>query len=271
VGQQRAIHPVSDNLWLMSRALPFLVVAALACSSGAHVTVRDASADNGKPDAAKASAPLQIVVFSKTAGFRHDSIAPATRALADIADKHQASFESTEDAAVLVSKLGSASVVVFLMTTGDVLDATQQSELERYMREGGGFVGVHSSADTEYDWPFYRDLNGAWFADHPAVQEAKLTPTDHELVSFLPRDWLRTDEWYNFKDNPQTRGVSVLLRLDESSYSGGTHGTDHPIAWAHAIEKGRAFYTGLGHTNESWQEPLFLEHVERGLLWAAGR
>lgn len=232
---------------------------------------RDGAADSGSAGPRTDATPLSFVVFSKTAGFRHDSIAPATAALAEIAAKHGATFESTEDGSLLTTKLSRASAVVFLMTTGDVLDAAQQSEVERYMRQGGGFVGVHSSADTEYDWPFYRELNGAWFSGHPAVQPATLIVEENALVSFLPREWMRTDEWYNFQDNPRTRGVTVLLRLDESSYSGGTHGADHPIAWTHAVGEGRAFYTGLGHTRESWQEPLLLQHVEQGLLWAAGK
>lgn len=259
---------------MVLRAMLLVSFGIVACSTGAHSAARDAGTDAARVDAgsqrdAAAELPLSILAFSKTAAFRHDSIAPATAALAEIAAKHSATFESTEDADVLITKLPHARVVVFLMTTGDVLNDAQQTELERYMRQGGGFVGVHSSADTEHDWPFYRDLNGAWFADHPPTQPAKLIVEDNALVSFLPREWMRTDEWYNFKDNPRTRGVTVLLRLDESSYTGGKHGDDHPIAWTHAVGEGRAFYTGLGHTEESWQEPLLLQHVEQGLLWAA--
>jgi uncharacterized protein len=261
---------------MVLRAMLLVFLGIVACSTGAHSAARDASDGQARRDAGRRDAGaadggkvLSILAFSKTKAFRHDSIAPATAALSEIAAKHNAMFESTEDAEVLVTKLPNASVVVFLMTTGDVLDDTQQTALERYMRQGGGFVGVHSSADTEHDWPFYRDLNGAWFADHPPTQPAKLIVEDNALVAFLPREWTRTDEWYNFKDNPRTRGVTVLLRLDESSYRGGTHGDDHPIAWTHSVGEGRAFYTGLGHNEESWQEPLLLQHVEQGLLWAA--
>lgn len=285
----RAAAAASDGTLgsMTHRAFALLLVALVACTSGAHGGVHAAGTDasqvdarasanmeeSGTPREAAAAKPLHIVVFSKTSGYRHDSIGPATTALTGIAAKHKATLESTEDAALLTTKLASASVVVFLMTTGDVLDDAQQAELEHYMRDGGGFVGVHSSADTEYDWPFYRELNGAWFANHPTVQPAQLIidAPDNDLVSFLPREWARTDEWYNFQDNPRARGVTVLLRLDERSYTGGTHGEDHPIAWSHVVGRGRAFYTGLGHTQESWQEALFLQHVERGLLWAAGK
>jgi type 1 glutamine amidotransferase len=226
--------------------------------------VRDASArmDGG--------GPLRIAVFSRTAGFRHDAIEPGKVALMDIAKAHDASIALTEDPLQLAAALDESDVVVFLMTTGDVLGDAEQTKLEAFIRNGGGFVGVHSSADTEYDWPFYETLNGAWFADHPAIQPAKVLreSADHPAVSFLPEVWERTDEWYNFRSNPRAR-VQVLLKLDESSYQGGTMGGDHPIAWSHTIDRGRAFYTALGHTLESWKEPMFLKHIENGLLWAA--
>ncbi|HKU40439.1 MAG TPA: ThuA domain-containing protein [Polyangiales bacterium] len=228
--------------------------------------------DAGSDDAGSAPQPLRIQVFSRTLGFRHESIEPAQAALRSIAARISAKLELGEDPAQLVTRLADTDVVVFLMTTGDVLDAAQQTAFERFIRDGGGFVGVHSAADTEYDWPFYGALNGAWFKDHPAVQKAKLVvdAPSHPIVSSLPASWERSDEWYNFRDNPRGK-VDVLLRLDESSYSGGNMGADHPIAWCHAIDRGRAFYTGLGHTNESWQDAFVLQHVERALLWVARR
>jgi type 1 glutamine amidotransferase len=217
--------------------------------------------------------PPRISVFSRTAGYRHESIEPARKVLAAIAERHAATFHATEDPAELTALLNDSDVVVFLMTTGEVLDDAQQSAFEDFIRRGGGFLGIHSAADTEYDWPFYETLNGAWFADHPVIQAAKLhvERADHPAVAFLPQVWERTDEWYNFRTNPRAQ-VDVLLTLDEASYQGGKMGDDHPIAWCHEagpLGKGRAFYTALGHTVESWDEPLFLRHIEAALLWAA--
>jgi type 1 glutamine amidotransferase len=231
-----------------------------------HVTVQPREAEPAQP------APLRVVVFSKTQGFRHDTIEPGQRALADIAKRHGAEITFTEDAAQLIEGLSHSDVVLFLMTTGDVLSDEQQPQLERYVRDGGGFVGVHSAADTEYDWPFYGELVGARFDSHPAVQSARVLreASDPPAVAFLPAVWQRADEWYNFRANPRG-AVDVLLTLDEASYEGGTMGADHPIAWSHTVGRGRALYTALGHTQESWQEPLFVQHLEHSLLWAAGR
>jgi len=230
-----------------------------------------AAPDSGAKRDAAMSGPIRVQIFSRTEGFRHDSIEPALEAIAGLAGLR---VQRSEDPAELVRALADSDVVVFLMTTGDVLDPAQQDALEAYVRKGGGFVGVHSSADTEYDWPFYGTLNGAWFASHPAVQRARIA-VQRDLepkLEFLPAVWEREDEWYNFKANPRAdSAVRVLATLDESSYEGGTMGADHPIVWCRNLDAGRAFYTGLGHTQASWQDPLVVQHVAAGVRWAAGR
>ena len=134
------------------------------------------------------------------------------------------------------------------------------------------FVGVHSAADTEYDWPFYGALMGAYFAGHPDIQTAtiQVAASHHPSTSGLPPVWVRRDEWYNFQKNPRG-AVDVLATLDERSYSGGAMPDDHPIVWSHVYEGGRAWYTAGGHTTESFSEPLFLDHLGKGILWAAGQ
>lgn len=244
----------------------WLLCLLLGCDTTAHE-----AGDAARP--AAMTKPPRISVFSKTAGYRHEAIEPGKRALMEIAKHHGATLQLTEDSAELIASLKERDVVVFLNTTGDVLDDAQETLFEAFIQAGGGFVGVHSSADTEYDWPFYEALNGAWFADHPAIQAAqiKLERPEHPAVAFLPRVWARSDEWYNFRRNPREQ-VEVLLTLDETSYQGGTMGVDHPIAWCRsegALGRGRAFYTALGHTLESWQEKFFLKHIEAALLWAA--
>ena len=224
--------------------------------------------------AAPAAQPsLRVLAFTKTAAFRHDSIPAAVRALRELGTANGIAVDATEDASVFDDAgLARYDAVIFLLTTGDVLDGAQQSAFERYVRGGGGYAGVHSAADTEYDWPWYGELVGAYFRNHPPVQRAAVDVLAREAsTARLPRRWVRTDEWYSFRSSPSAR-VRVLARLDESSYdSGGTAmGADHPIAWAHEMGKGRAWYTGGGHTSEAYAEPLFRAHLLGGILYAAG-
>ncbi|MEU0075815.1 ThuA domain-containing protein [Streptomyces sp. NPDC006332] len=214
----------------------------------------------------------RVLVFSKTAGFRHDSIPAGIAAIRELGDSDGFKVDATEDAGVFTTRtLRRYDAVVFLSTTGDVLDPAQQRAFEGYIHRGGGYVGVHAAADTEYDWEFYGGIAGAYFQSHPAIQPATMTVEDgaHPATSGLPRAWERTDEWYNYRSNPRGR-VHVLASLDESSYTGGTMNGDHPIAWCQTYQGGRAFYTGLGHTKESYAEPAFLRHLLGGIRYAVG-
>jgi type 1 glutamine amidotransferase len=231
----------------------------------------DANRPDAQPDAALPA--LRVVLFSRTTGFRHgESIAAGQAVLQAWAHREPASLIATEDSAQLLAALPNTDVVVFLLTTGDVLNDTEQAAFEAFIRGGGGFVGIHSAADTEYDWPFYGELVGAWFDSHPALQPARIhvEAALHPSAAGLPETWERTDEWYNFRSNPRPN-VDVVLTLDEMSYSGGTMGADHPIAWSHSVGQGRAFYTGLAHAADAWQEPLLCQHIENALRWAGGR
>lgn len=242
------------------------IVAATGCGDeGAGARV-----DSGTEPVA----PLRVQVFSRTTGYRHEAIEPAQRALRRGASERGEEMPSTEDPAVLVDGLADSDVIVFLMTTGDVLDDAQQHAFEAYIRGGGGYVGVHSATDTEYDWPFYGELIGAWFASHTGVVSGRVVveASSHPTAAFLPSSWERHEEWYDFKQNPRERpGTQVVLRVDESSYSGGKMGPDHPIAWAREIDRGRAYYTAFGHPPEAWDDPLLVRHVEAAIRWAARR
>jgi len=224
------------------------------------------------PTATSEPRPPALLVFTRTTGFRHASIEQATVAVRGIADAGDMTIDVTEDPAVFTdANLRRFGAVAFLMTTGDVLDDEQQGALERFVRGGGGFAGVHSATDTEYDWPFYGELVGAYFARHPAIQEGTLTVEDrgHPSTVDLPPQWSRTDEWYDFRTNPRPT-VHVLVSVDESTYAEGGMGADHPISWFHDSLGGRAWYTAMGHTEASYAEPEFLSHLRGGLLWVMG-
>lgn len=209
----------------------------------------------------------KILVFSKTAGFRHNSIEAGQKALIELGKKKGFEVDTSENAEVFTEeKLKQYATVVFLNTTGDILDTHQEIAFERYIQAGGGFVGIHAAADTEYDWKWYGKLNGAYFKSHPHIQEAKLnihSDPKFPLLDSFPDPWIRTDEWYNFRETPDH--VNVLVSIDESSYEGGENGKEHPMVWYHEYDGGRAFYLGLGHSSESYEEPLFLDLIYAGL------
>ena len=191
-----------------------------------------------------------------------------------MADQKGFDIDFTEDANQFVtSNLKKYNTIVWLNTTGDVLNNEQQSEFERFIQAGGGYVGIHAATDCEYEWPWYGQLAGAYFLDHPNpdnVQKGKfhVTEKNHPLVLGMPDEFERTDEFYSFKQIDPS--IKVVLTIDEKSYRGGKNGENHPMSWYHEFDGGRAFYTAMGHTNETFTEELFLNHVWAGLQYAIG-
>ncbi len=218
----------------------------------------------------------RVLVFSKTAGYRHGSIAAGKLAIQKMGMKENFKVDTTEDAAVFTSKnLKKYQAVVFLLTTGDVFNQEQQNAFEKYIKSGGGFVGIHSATDTEYEWPWYNKLVGAYFLGHPSdpnVRTADFDVVDHNhpATDSLPSRFTHTDEFYNFK-SIQSDLIKVLAKIDETSYEGGTNGDNHPMIWYHNYDGGRAFYTALGHTNECYTNALFLDQLAGGIQYALGK
>ncbi|MGA5406739.1 ThuA domain-containing protein [Streptomyces lavendulocolor] len=238
--------------------------------TGALYDIDDFELSNTPPD----RTAKRVLVFSRTAGFRHDSIPAGIAALKELGASSNITVDATETAAQFTtSNLARYDAVVFLSTTGDVLDDAQQKAFEHYVATGGGYVGVHAAADTEYDWEFYGGLVGARFASHPHIQSATVRAEDHQhpATAHLPAaGWERTDEWYDYRTNPRGQ-ARILATLDETTYEGGTMKGDHPIAWCRSYEGGRAFYTGGGHTAASYAEPAFRQHLLGGLRYATGQ
>ena len=204
-----------------------------------------------RPQTPPARQQLAVLVFYKTQGFHHASIPAGIAALQQLGRENNLRVDTTKQATRFVpDSLRRYAAVVFLNTTGDVLNASQQVAFEQYIGQGHGFMGVHAATDTEYDWPWYRGLVGAAFQSHPAVQPATIRITD--------------------ANHQAAPGLRVLATLDEASYQGGTNGSPHPFIWCHPYGGGRAFYTGGGHSDASYAEPLFRRHLLGGLQYALG-
>ncbi len=224
---------------------------------------------------------FSVLLFTKTAGWHHDSTHAGVTAVKALGDLHDFKVFWTENASLVFNdkELPKYKAVIFLSTTGDVLDATQQAAFERYMKAGGGFVGIHAAADTEYDWPFYTKMVGHMFHIHPVVQTATMKVEDANFPGMdrFPKRFLATEEWYEY-DASRSTNLRYLLTVDEKTYKpyakwgpkeGKGMGNFHPLAWYQEYEGGRAFYTGLGHLPATFSDANFLHHIYGGIYWAA--
>ena len=212
-----------------------------------------------------------ILVFTKTMGYRHKNISDGVHALREIGNNVFV-VDQTEDAGAFTTEnLKRFCAIVFLSTTGDVLNTEQQKAFEQYIHAGGGFVGIHAASDTEYDWPWYGQLVGAWFRDHTKGISATVRREDTTHISTVefPDAWRREDEWYRFRSNPR-KNAQILVTVNDQDLGEITMNGDHPISWMHEFEGGRAWYTGMGHTKESFLEKDFRKHVRGGIMWAMG-
>ncbi len=246
----------------------FLILDGLA---GAH-----ARAAEERDQPRSGVAPFRVLVFSKTTLYRHASITNGVAAIRELGSEHGFAVDATEDSGVFtVENLRRYQSVVFLSTSGDVLDEPQQEAFRAYLNGGGGLAGIHAAVAgkvaTEGLWPWYVETFCTEFDNHKAIEKATVVIEDRTNAStaHLPDNWSRRDEWYNFSASPRGR-VHVLARLDESTFHGGTMGADHPVAWCRRVGAGRLWYTALGHTEESYREPLFLQHLLGGIEIAAG-
>lgn len=249
------------------------------------------------PATARGARPERVLVFSRTTGFRHASIGTGVATVQELGAEAGFGVEATEDEAVFRDRtLRGFTAVVFLNTTGDVLDERGRAALRRFVTSGGGWVGVHSAADSEYTSPFHtRLLAGARFLCHPVQQPGVVVREDagHRSTAHLPERWLVPfEEFYSFTDNPRGR-ARILLSIDESTYlqdpntsnlPGGTglpglpaepqepvSGVmgDHPMAWQHRVGRGLSWYTALGHEAVMYELPEFRQHLLGGLLTAS--
>jgi len=222
------------------------------------------------------SASFNALVFSKTLMFRHPSITNGIAAIKLLGAENQFHVDATEDAGWFTpASLAKYKVIIFLSTSGDILNEEQQAAFKNFIERGGGLAAVHAGVAgdvaTEGTWPWYGEILCARFTNHSAIVEATVAVEDRQNPSTapLPEHWVRTDEWYNFISSPRGQ-ARVLASVDETTYKGGTMGKDHPVAWCKQVGKGRIWYTALGHTEASYTEPLFLKHLLGGIQVAAG-
>lgn len=223
---------------------------------------------------------FKVLVFTKTDGFHHESILEGVKAMRGLAERHHFAMDWHEDSSVFNDeRLQQYQAIIFLNTTGNILNDDQKRAMERFIRAGRGFVGIHSASDTEYDWDWYTKMVGRTFVIHPVIQTAEMEVLDRKFPGLerMPDRFLWTDEWYEFGPE-RIKGLNYILAVDETTFdpkadwgrvSGTGMGKFHPIAWYHYYDGGRAFYTGLGHMPSTFSDKIFLEHIYGGIYWAA--
>ena len=256
------------------RRLAFLAIFFAATS---FIRVLAAS-PAGKPDPARPwpeiFAKPRVLIFCKTNGFHHASITTGIAAIQKLGAENGFLVDTTADSTWFRPKiLKKYAALIFLSPTGTVFGPEEEKALQEYIHHGGGFVGIHAATDCEYNWQWYGDLVGGYFKLHPKQQEARFYVVDstNAAMQGFPNPWTHFDELYSFKYlNPD---IKVLLKIDETSYTGGGGftGDSHPFAWYHEYEGGRSFYTALGHRDEDWSDPLILHHVLAGIQYAIGK
>jgi uncharacterized protein len=222
---------------------------------------------------------FKVLLFTKTETFHHESIHDGVTAMRNLAARHNFSLDWQENTNVFTDKgLEKYQAIVFLSTTGNILNAEQQGAMERFIKAGKGFVGIHAASDTEYEWPWYTQMVGMMFKIHPSVQTAylKVENSNFPGMERFPKKLLWTDEWYEFGEL-KAKDLTYLVSVDEKTYDpkvqwGSTKGEGmgfHPISWYHPYAGGRAFYTALGHMGAIYTDQTFLDHVYGGIYWAA--
>ena len=215
-----------------------------------------------------------VLVLTATEGYVHKEAIPAGKELLIRLGKENGFnvLHASQSTALESVDFSSLDAMVFLCTTLDIFNSQQEALVKNYIQNGGGYVGIHAAADTEYDWPWYGQLVGAYFESHPeGTPRATLTTleTDTQFTNHLPASWSIDDEWYNYTF--QNEALIPLLNLEESSYVGGTNGNTHPITWYHDFDGGRSFYTGLGHKRTTYEDPRFIQLLQKGLVYAMGQ
>ena len=226
------------------------------------------------------SKQFKALLVTTTKGWHHESLHAGVLAIQQLGIKNHFDVVLQESPTYFTDKnLEQFKVIIFLNTTGDILDSAAQKVMERFIQSGKGFVGIHSASDTEYDWDWYNRLVGRMFHIHPAIQTAKLNVVDSTFPGIMgfAQAGLWTDEWYEFGPE-KVNDLKYILSIDENSYDpkaqwgekkGLGMGKLHPVAWYHNFDGGRSFYTALGHVPAVFSNPIFLNHLYAGIYWAA--
>lgn len=231
--------------------------------------------------AAQAAAAPRVLVYQKNGkGFVHDNLEASAKALRELGAENGFDVDVSADPTVFADEsLKAYAVLVFANSNNEAFDTDAQREaFQRFLRGGGGFVGIHSSTGSERTWDWFQKMQGAKFLRHPPLQRFTVEVRDasHPATAHLEKTWVWEDECYFFTNlNP---AVHVLLAADTSTVLDPKRAKEpgarldgvFPLSWCHEFEGARVFYTALGHKKEYYGNAVFRRHLLGGIRWAMG-
>ena len=213
--------------------------------------------------------------------YIHKNIPHAVKALVKMANEQGWQYQESDDPGFFTTEnVRDLDCVIFANTNNEAFDTEEQKEVfANYIRNGGGFVGIHSASGSEREWPWYWAMLGGKFLRHPPLQEFKIKviDPDHPATDFLGGTWDWEDEPYYL--NNLNHDIHILLALDytqlkdkdDAQGPGLQFGSYTPLSWCHTFDGGRQFYTALGHKKEYYKDEKFLKHILGGIQWVLNK
>ncbi len=224
----------------------------------------------------------RVLVYQKNGkGFAHDNLAASAVAIQELGKQNGFSVDVSTNPAVFADEtLKNYRALIFANSNNEAFDnENQRAAFQRFIRNGGGFMGIHSSTGSERQWTYFQEMQGAKFFRHSPLQKftVNVIETNHPSTAHLTNIWPWEDECYFFTNvNP---GIKVLLVADTASLkdpklttaAGQKSNGAFPLAWCHEFDGGRVFYTSLGHKIGYYSDPLFRTHLLGGIQWVLGK
>jgi len=206
-------------------------------------------------------------------GFVHDNIAACTAMLQQLGKDNGFATDVSDKPEVFTdANLKQYRVIIFANSNNEAFATEEQKvAFQKFIRSGGGFVGIHSACGSERKWPWFWSLLGGTFVRHPKFQPftINVVDRDHPSTKHLGATWKWADEFYYIKEMP--KDLHILLEGDLSTLTDSQKPKDRatqPLAWCHEFEGGRSWYTSLAHKKEDYSKPDLQKHILGGILWA---
>ncbi|MEL6721208.1 MAG: ThuA domain-containing protein, partial [Bacteroidota bacterium] len=220
----------------------------------------------------------KVLVYTKNGkGYVHENIPSSIAALKKLGEMHGFQVDATDDPSVMTEEnLQQYHALIFSNTNNETFDTdAQKLAFQRYIQAGGGFVGIHSACGSEREWPWFWSTLGGKFRRHPPLQQFDIQILEpfHPSTMHLGKVWQWEDECYYLEQLNPAMNILMAAKLEtvedekKGEYPAEIFGKLFPLSWCRETEKGRIWYTALGHKKEYYSKPDFLQHLLGGISW----